>query len=184
MSRTLVAPLTVHHQKFVDAYMEMRVATQAAVAAGYNSNRGTDLLARPDVQAEINRRLAKIRKEVEITEANLAREMALIAFVDPGDMFDADGCLLPLCRMPGHMRRAVASYERDKDGCVKIRLHPKLQALEALGKYRGMFIERSIIAQSIQYVIRTPDLIPDSAEWAKTVHARVVQREKDGSPPS
>ena len=194
MSR--VVALSPHHQRFVDCYMEHRVAARAAVQAGYGASAGGNILARDDVRREIQRRLALIQEQVEITEARIAREMAHVAYVDPGDMFDDDGRLLSIKKMPAHMRRAIASVEVDAlyEGhgdqrmqvgtTTKIKLWPKVQALEGLAKYKGMFIERHQHTGQITYVIEVPTPIHDPLVWAKSVQARILATEKEAPCPS
>ena len=43
--------------------------------------------------------------------SNVLREVERIAYLDPKNMFDAQGALLPIAEIPEDLRRAIASFE-------------------------------------------------------------------------
>ncbi len=195
MTRALAKPLTPAQQRFVDEYMQCRVATRAAIAAGYGTSSAGGLMQ--TCKAEIDRRLALCREAAEITEQRVARELAEVAFADPADLFDEDGRLLPVRKMPVSIRRALASIEvealyemvQEEPGerprrmqvgtTTKLKFWNKVDALEKLGKYKGMFIERhQVDGRMVQYVIHAPMPAATSADWAKKVHAQIVAEER------
>jgi hypothetical protein len=85
-------------------------------------------------------------------------ELSAIAFSDISKVFDSKGRTLPLDKIPPNTRRAIASYKvrlrtrtrtdpngkkvRESFEMISVRLHSKLPALHALGRYLGMFRER------------------------------------------
>jgi phage terminase small subunit len=94
-----------------------------------------------------------------VTVDRIAQELARIAFVDPRDLFDESGNLLPPERWPQDVAAVVSSFEvkvlkgkgaRKKDDDRKngaetlqrIRLAPKIAALELLAKWKEMLIDR------------------------------------------
>lgn len=148
---------------FVDHYLAIGTptcgnATRSAAAAGYSTAsarmQGSRLLKRAEVQAAIAARQAK-RDEVADTSAErILTELAKIAFLDIADFFDEAGNILPILDMPAHARAAVIGFEvaranfdktdgkRSDEWLHKFKLSPKVNALELLGKYRKMFVER------------------------------------------
>ena len=48
-------------------------------------------------------------RRLEISKERVLLELARIALLDPGDLFDAAGNLLPIHAMPEDARRAIAS---------------------------------------------------------------------------
>lgn len=79
------------------------------------------------------------------------KEMARLAFHDPGQLFDDDGNLIPIKDLPEDARRAISSLDVDElwDGrgedrrqvgsTKKVRLWDKVSALEKLARIAGMF---------------------------------------------
>lgn len=83
-------------------------------------------------------------------------ELSKLAFSDIGDLFRADGELIPLQDLPPDVAAAVVSIEsseivtRNGDGdevlvtrTTKVQLADKLKSLELLGQRLGVFPERS-----------------------------------------
>ena len=70
-------------------------------------------------------------------------ELAQIAFADIGHVFDEHGAVIPFADLPPGIRSAIAEYSvyhgRNGTYSVTVRLHSKLPALAALGRYLGMF---------------------------------------------
>ena len=100
---------------FASEYLKDRNATQAAVRAGYSSrtahSSGPRLLDDVEVQAFIKKNTAEIIEENKTTVSNVLREVERIAYLDPKNMFDAQGALLPIAEIPEDLRRAIASFE-------------------------------------------------------------------------
>jgi phage terminase small subunit len=85
-------------------------------------------------------------------------ELAAIAFSDIRAVFDSNGHTLPLSEIPPRTRRAIASYKVrlrtythiGRDGkkvtetaeSVSVSFYSRIPALDALGRYLGMFRER------------------------------------------
>jgi phage terminase small subunit len=83
-----------------------------------------------------------------VTIDMIVEELACIAFLDPKDLFDDNGNLLPMKSMPENTRRAIAAIDimalqgRGSKADIqmllkKIKLWDKLGALEALLKHKG-----------------------------------------------
>lgn len=135
-------------------------ATEAAKFAGYSEKTayslGSRMLKHPDVQAIITARSAAIMRKAELTTDRWAEEMACIGHFDPGELYDAEGNLIPIHKLPAHVRRAIASVEVDVNAVTngateegetkrltstthKIKLWDKNTALANIGKHLGVF---------------------------------------------
>ena len=96
------------------------------------------------LQAEKTRR---IKERYEVDEERLIKAYAQIAFSDPAQLFDENGCLLPIDKMPEDIRMALKNMDATTrnlgEGEVKyinkIHMHDKLKALQDLGKHIGFF---------------------------------------------
>ncbi len=135
---------------FIEKYMLHRSARRAAVEAGYSDteNAGWRLLQNKKIVDEINRRKEAQRRRNELLEDEVLQELAKIAFVDLTDVVDFTGSRLDvkdLSEIPEHVRPAIKkvictpSQHGDK---VTIELHDKISALEKLGKYLSMWVDK------------------------------------------
>jgi phage terminase small subunit len=150
--------LTLRRAAFVAEFIRTFNARRSAIAAGYSERgaqaQGSYLLTNPKVIADIEAARAKLIEKIQVTSERMLSELAGIAFFDPADVFNPDGTLMALSEMPPQARRAIAGIEvetlfsgtgdnRQQIGLLrKIRLVPKLQALEMLARHLGLFIER------------------------------------------
>ena len=96
-------------------------------------------------------------RELEAVKAmidpkRILEELATVAGVNVADLYDKQGNLLPVHKLPRHVTAAISSIEVVKknleagDGKVdtihKVRLWDKLKALEALAKHFGLLVEK------------------------------------------
>lgn len=142
---------------------EYLVDLNGAAAARRSGYKGTDrsmevissrLLKTPAVAAMVSSGMAKRAERTQITADRVLVELARIAFLDPADLFDANGNPRPIADIPEHARRAIigcdvvqlyegAGQTRKQDGEVrKIRLADKVRALELLGRHLGIIRDR------------------------------------------
>ena len=148
--------LTLRQRVFAEEYLLTFNKRASAIKAGASPRSaatiGGRLYTNVDVSKYISLRRCQIRDELEanygITKDILLRELAAIAFFDPGKMYDDNGVLLPIHKMDKMIRRAIASFDTkeivDNNGALigkvtKIRLASKLAAIELLGRYLGMW---------------------------------------------
>lgn len=154
-----MAKLTPKQKRFIEEYLVDLNATQAAIRAGYSEDSaaviGCENLIKPNIQAAINEAVAERSKKVEVTQEMVLRELAMIAFVDIRQAFDADGFLLPIKDMPENVARAVAGMDlssrviegTDPDSerqvlhedLKKLKLIDKKGSLELLGRHLKLF---------------------------------------------
>lgn len=141
-----MAKLTDKQKRFVDEYLVDLNATAAAKRAGYSEKSASriaiELLNKTHVSAEIQKRQAKLRGKLEITQERVLEELAAIAFANGTDFatITHNGLvrLTPTDEVPEEKKKAVASIKEGQYG-TEIKLHDKVRALELLGKHLGVF---------------------------------------------
>lgn len=137
---------------FVERYLvNGNNATEAAKFAGFSERsayaQGSALLKHPETQALLGNRVNEVMEQAVLSTEKWAREMAAIAHLDVGELYDDDGNLIPIKKLPEHVRRAISSIEHarevDKEGNVthhtKVKTNDKNTALLNVGKHLGVF---------------------------------------------
>lgn len=113
------------------------------------------------VRRVIDREMKKLFSTYEITQERILQEMACLAFYDPSVFYDDNGNVKPLHEIPEKARRAIAGldveelFEWDTDDSgrrvarvrsgylKKIKVTSKEKALEMLGRYQKMFVDKT-----------------------------------------
>ena len=89
-----MAKLTAKQKKFVEEYLIDLNATQAAIRAGYSPETaeqiGYQQLQKTSVKNEIDKAMAERSRRTGINQDRVLRELAKIAFVNPGDVINFD----------------------------------------------------------------------------------------------
>lgn len=141
-------PLTDKQAAFVDEYLIDLNATQAAIRAGYSEKTarfiGCQNLAKSHISEAIQTRRKELQKSLHITQERILEEEARLAFIDVGFLFDENGDLLPVHKIPEDARRAIAGIEiteLEKKGGTKHRykVFDKGQALARISKHLGLY---------------------------------------------
>lgn len=122
------------------AYLKVYKCTpqEAATAA-------SRLFRQPIMKAYLEAKLAPKLKKLDVTQERILREMAAIAFFDPGQIFDEHGRMLPIPKLPEEVRRAISGFDYVKQGkrtVVRPRFVSKDACLRMLGLTQRMFVER------------------------------------------
>lgn len=76
---------------------------------GNAQKRGHDTLQRPAIIAALQIRRRQVAAELNVTSTEVIKRMMFIGYVDPADMLDQDGKVLPVRLMPRDVRLALAS---------------------------------------------------------------------------
>ncbi len=155
---------------FVDQYLVdlnaaaayRRVKPGVSVATAKTS--GPEMLRRPHVAAEAERRRAVVHAAVEqetgITVARVVEELGHVGFFDPGELFDKDGKRLPIHKLPEKTRRAIAGFSLDEVAVgegeavvtkVRIKAAPKVDALDKLMRRFGAYQDKLVIEPSAEF---------------------------------
>jgi len=142
--------------RFVVEYCKDLNATEAAARAGYSprtaASQGQRLLKSPVVGSAIAEARTRLLKGSETTVERILKEMAALAFADPGESLDKHGLPLPVDKLPEGVGRAQSvtvkrffRYERGKQRYVgrrvTVKFTGKLAALMVLGKHLNMFAQ-------------------------------------------
>lgn len=145
------------HEKFCQLVAKGSSATQAYKDAGFaSSNRSrtnaSELRAKTDISTRIKELQMAGAEETVISIREVLEGLKNIAMADIADAFDDDGNLLPIKKIPKHLRLALAGFEveeiydrktKDEIGQTKkIRLEQKTKAWEHLGRYLKLFVDK------------------------------------------
>lgn len=165
--------LTAIREAFCQHYTKHWNAKRAAKEAGYRGLNhdvlGYQLLQKTSVKERIAELTEHSLKEIGVTRERVLTEIARIAFLDPADIYDEIGQLLPIREMSEDVRRAVHKIKvfEHKDGSGEhadvygftkdIEFSPKKAALDSLAKYLGM----------------SPDKIEHSGPEGKPIETRI-----------
>lgn len=170
--------LSPKQQRFVEEYVVDLNATQAAIRAGYSpktaEQQGPRLLGNVRVAAAIEKAKAKVTAKTEITAERVLAELARIGFMDPRKLFTEGGNLRSIHDLPDEIAACISSIEViakpavDEDGertvehVHKIRLWDKRGALDLLGRYLALFVERKQVdvRQTVEHIA-----VQDTARW-------------------
>ena len=151
---------TSKQQRFIAEYPADFNATKAAERAGYSKKtagqQGHRLLKNVQIQREIQKRIAKLTTKADVTVERVLSELMKVGFANLQDYIriTADGDpYIDLSAMTEYQAAALQeiTVEDFKDGRgdnardvrkVKVKMLDKLSALEKLGKYLGMFVDR------------------------------------------
>ena len=144
-----MAKLTAKQKKFVEEYLIDLNATQAAIRAGYSTESakeiGCENLTKPNVKAEIDKAIAERSRRTGINQDRVLRELAKIAFVNPGDVINLNQATVKSDAKEEDLA-AIASVKikniQTEDGEIterEIKLCDKLKALDLLGKHLGIY---------------------------------------------
>lgn len=142
------ATLTEKQRRFAHLYAARPNATTAYLEAFGNASRNAAaveaarLLRKPEV-AELVATLVQARMaKLDATAERTIKELAYCALFDPAGLYDAKGKLLPIQEMPEEVRRVITGIEYKNGKPVKVRFVPKDRALELMGRYHKLFVDR------------------------------------------
>lgn len=164
-----MAKLTPKQKKFCDEYLIDLNATQAAIRAGYSKKTAKEIaaqnLSKLNIQEYIGERQKEREKRTEITQDNVLRELAAIAFAKESDFAKVverdsvhtiekeDGTLIeihyitdgvritPTDQLSEQNKKALAGIKRTRNG-ISVETHDKTKALELLGRHLGLFNDK------------------------------------------
>lgn len=107
--------LTDKEKIFVLEYLVDGNATQAAIRAGYATkhanSQGYELMLRPKIRNAIDKHLALRLQKTDITGEKTLKRLDNLADFDIADAYDDDSCLLPIKKIPAHLRKAMTGIK-------------------------------------------------------------------------
>lgn len=151
----LFAALLAKQRAFCVAYLANGFnATAAAKEAGYSArtaeSQGSRLLRNAKVAAYLASKTKKAFADREITAKRVLDEIAKLAFFDPRRLYNPYGSLLPVHELEPEVAAAIAGVDvrelfadGDRIGELKkVKFADKVKALELLGRYLKLFVDR------------------------------------------
>lgn len=162
--------LAVRQARFVQEYLIDLNATQAAIRSGYSKNganvTGSQLLANPNIQDEIQRAMEKRGRKLELSADKVLRELSYLGFSNMMDyiLITEDGdAYTDLSRITREQAAAIQEITveeytegRGEDARnirkTKLKLTDKTKNLELIGKHLGIFGE-GFSANNMQVII-------------------------------
>lgn len=154
------APLNPKQEQFCQEYLVDLNGTQAAIRAGYSdktaNEQSSQLLAKLHIQARVAELQAARGQRLEVTQDQVLREFAKLAFANMQDFITVqpDGtAYVDLSKLTREQAAALQEVVVDEytDGRgktarevkrIRIKLADKKSALDSVAKHLGMFVER------------------------------------------
>jgi phage terminase small subunit len=149
----MASKLNDKQRRFVREFLVDLNGTQAAIRTGYAKNsasvQASRLLANANVQAELAKQQKKLIERTEVTAERVIEEYRRVAFaLLPDYIDDSSGGIVirPMDELSEEQAAALCevthTVRSDGDGSghetVKVKLHNKLAALDALAKHLGL----------------------------------------------
>lgn len=144
----------IKHDFFCTEYSVDFNVKRAAEVAGMSTATAYKILETPAAQARIRELVLNRVEKSQMTAEDILVELTTMADLDIADLYDENNCLKKVSDMPASARRCIASIEtaeifegygeqRQVVGTtVKLKLWDKNKALELLGKYHKLFVDR------------------------------------------
>ncbi|WNM70381.1 hypothetical protein [Myxococcus phage Mx4 ts27htf-1hrm-1] len=174
MAKKKDTALTPQQATFVAEYLVHLNGKRAAIAAGYSKKTA-------EVQASRLLRIAKVAEAVKRGQAERAERLKLdgdavvlelgrIASVDIAAAYNESGTFKDIHTIPVDVRRAISAVETEElfdmvDGervftgyLKKVKFWGKVEALNLLGKHKGLYTDRVHHTGSLQHQHATEDL--------------------------
>lgn len=141
--------LTDKQQTFITEYLKHWNATRAAITAGYSERSaraiGCENLTKPDISAEIKRRIEANAMSGDEVLARLAKQ----ARGSMGDFVDViDGANLPMLNWERAAENGMLDLVKEikiEQDCISFKLYDAQSALVTLGKALGVLTDRTDI---------------------------------------
>jgi len=144
-------------QLFIAEYLKDFNATRAAKAAGYSEKTahvtGHKLLNKGNIKEQVNAKCKEILDQSNEAAARIIKEYERLAFADMKDFVENSGDHVVVRNLEDVDGRIIQSIEshpvvNNRDGivghAVKIKLHDKKGALDALAKYRKLLSDTEV----------------------------------------
>jgi phage terminase small subunit len=152
--------------RFVAEYLIDLNATQAAIRAGYSArvaNReGSRLLSNADISAAIAEAQRAQNQRLLLTADEAREQNAFIARLDPAELFDENGGLLHVTKMPRRVRCALKSIKVVRknltsgdgvmDTTLEVQFWDKNTAIGREYQFHGLLVDRVHVTGELEVV--------------------------------
>ncbi len=153
--------------RFVEEYLIDLNATQAAIRTGYSRKTahviGDENLKKPEIAAQVRKAMDERSARTSVTQDRVLRELAKIGFADlrkaviwranvTGMVRDDDGSerlavtnevqIVDSAALDDDTAGAIAEISQTDKGGLRVKMHDKKGALEAMGRHLGMFKDK------------------------------------------
>jgi len=140
--------MTVKEEKFCLEYVKCGCGSKAATLAGYSQKTArtiaSNLLTKVDIQERIKSLKANIAETIGVSAVMIANELKKLAFTNIADTRTSWITLKDFKKLPEEVKAAIAEIHHEtkevdgkKTAMVKIKMHNKVGAIEALNNMLG-----------------------------------------------
>lgn len=152
-----ITRLSADQQLFIEAVLADKdfSPSNACKTLGFKNphQRAQRFINNPIVERALSRKIAERAWQFKLDSPRLIKELLSIGLFNPQEMFDANGEVIPIEKLPVHVARALhveVSYIRDNEtGEVHAKTHmrplAKLESLHLLAKHIGMLDDHSTV---------------------------------------
>lgn len=146
-------------ERFCHEYIIDLNGKQAAMRAKYSVKTAESQGSRMLGYAKVQERIAFLTKnktdEIDISVDRILRELSYMATSNVADMLGKKGLTFKnISELPESVQRTIKSLEYDeRTGKLRYTVHSKGRALELLGKYHSLWIERLKIDADVVHEI-------------------------------
>lgn len=171
--------LTPKQEAFCREYILDHNGTQAAIRAGYYSRTAKVQACKLLTKGNLKKRISELEMMVisrhDIAIEEIISRLVSIAFFDIGKLFNSDGLLKDISELDEQAKFAVSMIDtvemKDSEGNLvgkirKVKTFDKLRALELLGRYKQMFVDRIEERKTVveRKIIKLSGSMPDDDE--------------------
>ncbi len=139
-------PLSLKQQRFVDEYLIDFKGRAAAQRAGYSENTAAGLLGDPRIIAAIEEAQKNHLKRLGLTQERVLEEYLKLAFSDMMNFINVRAGRVTFKdnfdELPQNILAGISEISESPSAGIRLKLHDKLRALDALAKNLGLFVNR------------------------------------------
>lgn len=143
--------LTAAEEKWIEVYIDTRDKALADAEAG---NPFRDIPPSAKFQRELRSRLDYRNAKPPEKARRIVKEIADLAFFDVRDIFDEEGHIIPVHRLPKNVTAAISSIDvitnDAQTSVLKYKFHNKNTALESLARQENLYKEDNKLEADIK----------------------------------
>jgi phage terminase small subunit len=154
--------------RFVQLYLKLGNATEAAKQAGYSAktaySQGARLLKDVEIQSQLERLRSKIEERTIVTLEEVVQAIRDAAFLDPADIYDDNGNIKPLSQIPLAARRAIVGLKTTtfnqaggdgvQETVADVRFVDKAKSFDMLMKHKSGYAPLEVNVTGMEEAVR------------------------------